>query len=308
MIMNHSIFLSPHQQTDPFFNRLTLGVAGLGGVWADVQEDESVDAILFALGEGVKAVDVAPSYNNGELYLGKALKKWRGERPFISTKIGRLKAARSDIDLFDYSPTSLKTSFYKSLDLLGVDKVDVLLLHDVKNMKEEEIEPAIEVMQRLKSEGLCSSIGIGGNYRKEFEPFVKGNEFSIFMGYNRLNACNVEGLNAEVAHVKSEQMQLWAASPLNMGLLGSRFSEFKASRPYWITDVALAKASKLNEIAERIDTSLSSLSMRFLRAMTVVDKVVVGPSNLKETKSCINIWREEPLPKNILDEVLLLHK
>ncbi len=73
-------------------SRLVLGTSGLGGVWGPVDEKESIKAILYALEQGVEVIDTAPSYNKAQEYLGKALQRWNGKRPFISTKIGRLQA------------------------------------------------------------------------------------------------------------------------------------------------------------------------------------------------------------------------
>lgn len=51
-----------------------------------MNEQESIDCIVYAFKNEITSFDTAPPYNNAELYLGKALKHWKGERPFISSK------------------------------------------------------------------------------------------------------------------------------------------------------------------------------------------------------------------------------
>ena len=83
-------------------SRLVFGTSGLGGVWGEVAESESIDCILYALENGITSFDTAPSYSDAELYLGKALQQWKGMKPFVSTKVGRKKADSAFDAKLDY--------------------------------------------------------------------------------------------------------------------------------------------------------------------------------------------------------------
>jgi aryl-alcohol dehydrogenase-like predicted oxidoreductase len=111
-------------------SRLVYGTSGLGGVWGEVDEDESIDCLLYAFENGITSLDTSPSYSQSEKYVGKALKRWQGEKPFISTKVGRLQSATAFDAVLDYSPEGMKNSVLRSLDLLSVDSVDLLFLHE----------------------------------------------------------------------------------------------------------------------------------------------------------------------------------
>ncbi|HZI24643.1 MAG TPA: aldo/keto reductase, partial [Chryseolinea sp.] len=90
--------------------RLVLGTSGLGGVWGPVNEDESVKAILSALENRIFSIDTAPSYANAEAIVGEALKHWKGVRPHLSTKVGRLKAYDAHTTHTDYSDEGIRRS------------------------------------------------------------------------------------------------------------------------------------------------------------------------------------------------------
>jgi len=89
-------------------SRLVYGTSGLGGVWGEIDPIESVDCLLYAFEQGICSVDTSPSYSESETIVGRALAQWKGERPFISTKVGRLKAATAFDAKLDYSKEGMK--------------------------------------------------------------------------------------------------------------------------------------------------------------------------------------------------------
>ena len=104
--------------------RLALGTAGLGGIWGPVDEGESIATILYGLEQGIDVLDTAPCYQQAECYVGKALRQWRGKRPIVSTKVGRF------ADSHDYSPAAIRQSVKRSLDIVGLDCIDLLFVHE----------------------------------------------------------------------------------------------------------------------------------------------------------------------------------
>src|SRR5690606_16677720 len=107
-------------------NRLVYGLGAIGGIWGSVKESESIDAIEYALENGISVFDTAPSYANSEYYFGKVLKQWKGEKPFISTKVGRLRGEDAFDTKLDYSRDGMNRSLQNSLETLCVDTIDLL--------------------------------------------------------------------------------------------------------------------------------------------------------------------------------------
>ena len=100
-------------------SRLVYGCSGLGGVWGETNYDESVECLLYAFENGITSLDTSPSYNQSEAVVGCALAQWKGERPFISTKVGRLKSENAHKTVVDYSPERMTQSVQESLEILG---------------------------------------------------------------------------------------------------------------------------------------------------------------------------------------------
>ncbi|MGY3052983.1 aryl-alcohol dehydrogenase-like predicted oxidoreductase [Pedobacter sp. UYEF25] len=286
-------------------SRLVYGTSGLGGVWGTVQESESVDALMFALENNISVFDTAPSYANAELYLGKALKQWKGQKPFISTKIGRLKGLTAfDINL-DYSSEGLKRSLSNSLETLGLNRIDLLFLHEPHLVPANETERIIDDLKEFKALGLVKSLGVGGNPPPAFMPFITRDKFDVVSGYLRMDACNLEVFDGEIQQYKKEEIAYYAASALHFSLLGNRFEKYKKEGPdgQWITTKDLQNAIAVKALADSLDMSLPTLAQRYLFSIKEANRVVMGARNLAQIKTTVNDWSQGKLAKELFEKI-----
>jgi aryl-alcohol dehydrogenase-like predicted oxidoreductase len=272
---------------DLFFDkkRVVLGTAGLAGIWGNVDRQESVQTILFALESGITHFDAAPAYADAEDILGEALNQWHGTRPFISTKVGKLKSDNPDSVDYDFSPDAMMRSIDQSLNSLGVQKIDLLFLHDPTGLKEGEAQPAIDFLQKIKQDGIVDNIGIGGNYGQEFSPFVEGGGFDYFMGFNRFNLINQQATSEEFIVLDKANIQKWQASPLYMGLLGSKYHAYQEARPEWILPTHFNNAKIAHQFCLDNNIELPALALHFVLHASCIEKVVIGACNMEELKS-----------------------
>ncbi len=286
-------------------SRLVLGTSGLGGVWGEVDEDESIEAILYALEQGIKVIDTAPSYYKAQEYVGKALQKWKGERPFISTKIGRLQAEAADEIYLDYSPEGMRDSMLKSLDLLGVERIDLLFLHEPQLVPVEKMNAIMDTLHSFQDEGIVKMLGIGGNPDGAFWQYVKRENFQVVSSFLKMDACSLEGFTYDIPRYLEEGLAIYAASSLHMGLLGSKFEEFVESPPNngWIEKVHIDNAAKVKKIAQKNSMTLTELALRYLFSMREAERVVMGPKDLDEVRNSLRIFEKGPLPKGLFNQV-----
>lgn len=302
------IFLQDGFRTGKKFNggsRLVLGTSGLGGVWGPVDEQESIDAILFALDQGVEVIDTAPSYNHAQEYVGKALRRWEGKRPFISTKIGRLKAEDPDEIYLDYSPEGMRKSMQQSLELLGMEYVDLLFLHEPHLVPTAKMDSILETLHSFQEEGVVGMLGIGGNPEGAFWGYVKKEHFDVVSSFLKMDACTLEGFTGDIPRYREEGLAIYAASSLHMGLLGAKYTDHVNNPPdsEWIKNVHIENAIQVNEIAQSKGLTLTNLALRYLFSMREADRVVLGPRTLDEVQESISIWEEGPLEQEVFDQV-----
>ncbi|AUP78012.1 aldo/keto reductase [Flavivirga eckloniae] len=296
-----------HSKSPAFNNesRLVYGTSGLGGVWGEVDQRDSIDALLYALEHGISTLDMAPSYGNAEYYVGMALREWKGKKPFVSTKIGRLKGKGAFEMNLDYSTDGMKRSLDNSLKTIGLDKIDLLFLHEPQLVPIENIEDILNTLKGFKSEGLVDSIGVGGNPSPEFMPFVTKENFDVVSGFLRMDACSLSAFNGEIQTYKKEGIAYYAASALHFSLLGNRFEAYKkeGADGKWITQLDLDNAIRVKTVADKYDMPLATLSQRYLFSIKEADRVVMGARTPAQIKATINDWNTGKLSEEIFNEV-----
>ena len=286
------IFKSTFKMSVPSRDKIILGTAGLAGIWGPVNFTESEQTIHYALEQGIYHFDTSPAYADAESILGKALYTWKGKTPFISTKAGKLKADNPDADTYDFSPAGLIRSVSESLETLKISCIDVLFLHDPTGLKPDEIQAAIDTLLEIKSKGWAKQIGIGGNYGSDFAPYVSSKYFDHFMGYNRFNILNQEALTNEYLTLQNQQINIWQASPLYMGLLGSKLETYIKEQPSWIPVRDIQRAKELNAYCKKTSVSISSLALHYVFNNPAINKMVLGASNLSELKQSLD-WLDD---------------
>ena len=284
--------------------RCVLGTAGLGGVWGEVDPQESVDTILTALEAGIHAIDTAPAYGDAEMYVGEALRLWPGKRPQLSTKVGRLKSYAADEGRYDYSLAGMQRSVEQSLETLGVSQLDILFLHDPDAINPAEIENVIGSLQTFKVKGYTCKIGIGGNPPKWLLPYLKPELFGVLMEFNKLNACSAVALEEDLPFCINNNISYFAASPLNMGLLGSNYETFTTNRPAWLDIKFVDAAVNMKSIADKYGIALHSLAHRFLLSIPQLFYIVIGASNRQQLNETLEDFNNGALPHNIFLEIM----
>lgn len=289
---------------------LVLGTAGLGGVWSEVDLDKSVEALRYALANGVGVLDTAPSYADAQEVVGKALKGMsKSDLPIISTKTGRLRGETADDANYNFTWKSMEKSVQDSLTIMGIEVIDILFLHDPIGLPENEREGAIENMLRLKEKGYAKEIGLGGNYENPiYKDYLNKDYFTVFQGYNRFNALTLEAAEDEFAHCTENDIMIYAASPLFMGLLGRKLNDYIANRREWISEKTLAKAIKFNEMVKEWGMEIADAAHSFLYSCAELDRTVIGASKPYQVENSLEVWKRGPMDKEIFDQIVAFAK
>jgi diketogulonate reductase-like aldo/keto reductase len=116
----------------------------------EVEPGETEETVADALAAGYRHVDTAVAYGNEE-EVGRGLARSGVDRDevWVTTKVW--------ID--DFAPRDLRASAEGSLRRLGIDRIDLLLLHWPPR-EHDELAPALEELQRLRADGLIRELGV----------------------------------------------------------------------------------------------------------------------------------------------------
>ncbi|MFC5703976.1 aldo/keto reductase [Cohnella faecalis] len=143
-------------------SRLGYGAMGLGGEFGNFSENDLIRSVLTSLDKGVNLMDTARNYGDSERILGLALREWKGEKPFIASKV------QSKDQNGWGGPVPVESAFPKgwlresteiSLRQLGVETIDLMQLHQYWPHW-DDVDYWMEELLQLKQEGKIRGIGI----------------------------------------------------------------------------------------------------------------------------------------------------
>jgi D-threo-aldose 1-dehydrogenase len=279
---------------------LALGCAPLAGLYTEVDEDQAHATVHAALARGWTLFDTAPLYGHGlsELRLGRALAGVPRDSFALQTKVGRVLVEGAwDRSIFastppvhpefDFSADGVRRSLESSLERLGLDRVDSLLLHDPDDHWEQAIGEAYPAIERLRAEGVVSRIGAGMNQSAMLARFARETDMDAFMIAGQCTLLDDVAVEA-LLPVAAERTVL-AAAVFNSGVLAGGDTYFYGPIPDWVRD----KVAALQAVCDRFDVPLAAAAMQYpLRQGARSPEEVVENDRLARLPLPPELWRE----------------
>ncbi|THF73465.1 aldo/keto reductase [Cohnella fermenti] len=277
---------------------LSFGASSLGSVFRETDDAESVRTVHAAVDAGMNLIDVSPYYGltKAETVLGKALKELPRDRYLLSTKAGRYGERE-----FDFSARRIAASVEESLVRLNVEYVDLLFLHDIEFVSPEIIvEEALPTLVRLKQQGKIRFAGISGLPIGLFEQLLPQIEVDAILSYCHYSLNDTQLLDL-LPLLESRGIGLVNASPLSMGLLGTR------GAPDWHpADEELKRACRAAaELCASRGEDIAKLAVQFSTSNERIPTTLIStanPANVAKNAA----WVDEPIDEELLREVLEL--
>ncbi|MCR8636928.1 aldo/keto reductase [Paenibacillus radicis (ex Xue et al. 2023)] len=277
---------------------LSYGASSLGSVFRDANEEEGIRTVHSAVDQGINLIDVSPYYGltKAETVLGKAIKQLPRDQFLLSTKAGRYGA-----DTFDFSGKRIISSIEESLQRLNTDYVDMLFLHDIEFVSSKQIvEEAIPALHQLKEQGKIRYFGISGLPVQLFETMLPLIEVDAILSYCHYSL-NDTSLLSLLPLIEQQQIGLVNASPLSMGLLGTRVA------PEWHPGSQELKdiCRKAAEHCVSQGADIAKLAVQFSTSNEQIPTTLVSTANPDNISKNI-AWTEEPIDEELLKEVLAI--
>jgi aryl-alcohol dehydrogenase-like predicted oxidoreductase len=143
------------------FGAWAIGGSGWEFAWGSQNDNDSIAAIHRALELGVNWIDTAAVYGLGhsEEVVGRALKEWRGSKPYVFTKCGLRGNAKGEVQKI-LSAESIRGEVEDSLRRLSIDVIDLYQIHWPPDPDSDALEEAWSTLANLKREGKVHWIGV----------------------------------------------------------------------------------------------------------------------------------------------------
>lgn len=312
-------------------NKLGLGGATFGGsknnnkvisskIFGNVSIEKSIELIEYAYNKGIKTFDTSPLYGSGksEISYGKAIKNFKRDDFFISSKCGRIIKDKYSKNLasensiisnnveivFDYSEKGIISSVEESLKRLNLNYLDSLLLHDPDqaDMEKEAVETAFPSMIRLKEEGIVKNIGCGINQWEMPMRFYDHYDLDYVLLAGRYTL--LENKDSKLFMEKSKKLntKITIGGPFNSGILARNLNSPVSYNYELAPEKLINKAKKIEIITNKYGISLKSAALNFLLKDEMVTSIVPGMSSINEIDENIKISKDQ-IPEKLWNEL-----
>jgi D-threo-aldose 1-dehydrogenase len=280
-----------------------LGTAPIGGLYAPVG-DETAHATLERAWElGVRMFDTAPFYGSGlaERRLGAFLAGKPRDAFTVSTKVGRVLGPDAhdwEGAYFDFSPDAVRRSLEESLERLGLDRVDVALVHDPDDHYDEALRGAFPTLRQLRDEGVAGAIGAGMNQTAMLARFAREADPDCFLVAGRWTVLDRSAGDELLPLCIDRGIGVIAGGVFNSGVLaGGDTFDYSAAPP----DV-FARVAALRATCARHDVPLAAAAVQFPSRHPAVERVIVGCRSPEEIEEDVHLSELE-IPTALWEEL-----
>ena len=296
---------------------LGLGAAQLGNLYRATSDDEAGDTVDAAWNAGIRYFDTAPHYGLGlsERRLGDLLRTRPRAQYVLSSKVGRLlepspETARErdpqgfDVAaeyrrVWDFSRDGILRSVEASLERTGLDRFDILYLHDPDDHFEQASTEGIDTLIELRDQGVVSAVGAGMNHAAPLAELIRRADIDVVMCAGRFTLLDHEALDDLLPQAIEHDVAVVIAGVFNSGLLSQDRPRSGARFDYQPAPAALIERANL--IAERCEAhgvTLSEAAIAYVLRHPAVASVVVGARGKKQVAE--NVMRSQTVVPDLL--------
>ena len=301
-------------RTDIEVTTLGLGGASLAGNYTPVPPEQARATVTHALDAGITYVDTAPHYGFGrsEHLMGDVLRE-RRDGVVLSSKVGRLLRPVHGRDwprdewidplpfreVYDYSYDGVMRSFEDSLQRLGLERIDILYVHDIgagthgvegnRPLWAQLAGGGYKALRELRDSGLVSAIGLGVNeWQVLMDAFALG-DWDVFLLAGRYTLLEQTSLDPFLTTCVQRGASVVIGGPFNSGILagGDQFNYAKAP------EEIVSKVRAIEAVCRDHGIPLPAAALQFPLAHPAVCNVLPGPRSPAELDGILDWWNTE---------------
>lgn len=270
---------------------LCLGGAPLGDMPETfaygVPEERAVETVRALLDSPINFIDTAASYGDGEgeRRIGIVLRE-RGGLPD-----GYVLDSKADRDLHtgDFSGDQMRRSVERSLRLLGLEKIQLMHLHDPEHTTFAAAMAKggpVEVLQKLREEGLIESIGVAGGPIDMEIRYVETGIFDAVITHNRYTLLDqTADPLLQVAHERG--LGVLNAAPYGSGILAKGPDAYPRYHYQQAPPQMIEQAKRLDAACARHGVSLRVAALHFSLRDPRIHSTIVGMTRPERIRQAV---------------------
>ncbi|WP_406480434.1 aldo/keto reductase [Streptomyces sp. NBC_01615] len=308
------------QNTPVAVTELGFGASVIGNLYRVTPSSDATAAIDAAWDAGIRYFDTAPHYGLGlsELRLGAVLKGRPREEYVVSSKVGRLLVpneqprgvdtegfvVRDDLRRqWDFSSDGVLRSIEHTLRRTGLDRLDVVYLHDPDDHWQQAAEEAMPALADLREQGVIGAIGVGMNQSAMPARFLRETAADVVMLAGRYTLLDQSALDDVLPAAQELGKSVVAVGVFNSGLLSRDRPVPGMKYDYRSAPVDLVhRASAIAEVCEQHGTTLPAAAIAFPYTHPGVVNVTLGMRTAEQVERNAELHRR-PVPASLWDHL-----
>jgi D-threo-aldose 1-dehydrogenase len=299
---------------------LGFGTGPIGGLFEAPDDKAAAGALSAAREHGIRYFDTAPHYGIGhaERVLGEFVRDVPREGITLSTKVGRLLVpqdpdGRTDESFrvpaayrreWDFSRDGVLRSVEESLERTGVDRFDVLYLHDAEDHFEDALRTGMPALAELRDQGLVGAVGAGMHDTAKLTRLVREHDVDVVMLSGRWTLLDQRAAHELLPACAERDVSLLAASVFNSGLLSTPRPSPDATFDYAAAPPeTVRRAHRIADVCESHGVTLPEAALAFPLRHPAVAGVVVGMRTAEEVRADLAAFGKE-IPERLWSDLL----
>jgi D-threo-aldose 1-dehydrogenase len=296
---------------------MILGCAPIGGLYAPTDARTAEEALTAAWETGVRTFDTAPHYGVGlsEERLGAFLAGKTRSEFVVSTKVGRLLVpTRDEVDgaegfygtphrsrVRDYSRDGVRRSIEESCERLGLDRVDIALIHDPDDYWQEAVGEAYPALEQLRAERVVRAIGAGMNQATMLERFVTETDIDCVLVAGCFSLIEDSAAASLFPACRERGVAVLAAGVYESGILASptHGSHFRYGSP---PSEIVTRVNRIATLCTQYNVDLPAAALHYVLAQPDVTAVVIGARSAAKIRQNAN-YLHEHVPHELFEDL-----
>lgn len=285
---------------------IAIGCAPLGNMpdtfGYAVPEDDAVATVLRALEGPLDYIDTSAEYGDGESErrIGLAYQRLGG-RPassVLQTKIGMGPDG-------DFSGDAIKRRFERSLRLLGVDRIEIVFLHDPEHISfDDGMAPGgpVEALQQLRDQGAIGVLGVAGGPIPVEQQYVETGIFDVLITHNRYTLLD-RVADPLLSLARERGMVVMNAAPYGSGILAKGSAAYPRYAYQEAPGEMIERTQQYEAICDRYGFPLAAAALQFSMRDPRIDVTIVGMSKPERIDQTIALAKLD-IPDAAWDEIM----
>ncbi|KOV97003.1 aldo/keto reductase [Streptomyces sp. NRRL B-1140] len=314
------------RNTSVELTELGFGASVIGNLYRTTSPEEASAAVEAAWDAGIRYFDTAPHYGLGlsERRLGAALRDRPRGAYVVSSKVGRLLVPNEDprgVDSegfvvrddvrrqWDFSRDGVLRSIEATLERTGLDRLDVVYLHDPDDHWRQAADEAMPALADLRDQGVIGAIGAGMNQSAMLARFLRETAADVVMLAGRYTLLDQGALDDVLPAAYETGKSVVAVGVFNSGLLSRDRPAAGMKYDYQDAPPGLVRrALAIAEVCEAHGTSLPAAAIAFPHTHPHVVNVTLGMRNADQVTRNAGLHRlstPAALWNDLLDQGLI---